>query len=88
MGLYEKSFAEAFSKLLAKSGITCYQIHEYTHLDQAYLSRLKNGEKKNPSPETIMKISLAICHFSNKIKLSDIEKLLNSVGRSILSIKD
>jgi len=87
MGLYENNFTEAFLKLITKSGVTRYQIHQFTHLDQAYLSRLKSGEKNNPSPETIVKIGLAICHFNNKITLSDIELLLNSTGRS-LRIKD
>ena len=87
MGLYENNFTEAFLKLITKSGVTPYQIHQFTHLDQAYLSRLKSGEKNNPSPETIVKIGLAICHFNDKIKLSDIEVLLNSTGRS-LRIKD
>lgn len=87
MGLYQNNFAEAFSKLIAKSGATCYQIHQFTHLDQAYLSRLKSGERNSPSPETIVKIGLAICHLNDKIKLSDIETLFNSTGRS-LSIKD
>ena len=83
MGLYQNNFAEAFSKLIAKSGVTCYQIHQFSHLDQAYLSRLKSGEKNGPSPETIVKIGLAICHLNNKVKLSDIEALFNSTGRSL-----
>jgi len=83
MGLYQNNFAEAFSKLTAKSGVTCYQIHTFAHLDQAYLSRLKNGEKNSPSPETVVKIGLAICHFNDKINLYDIEVLLNSTGRSL-----
>ena len=83
MGLYQNNFAEAFSKLIDKSGITGYQIHQFTHLDQAYLGRLKSGEKNNPSPETIVKIGLAICHFNDKIKISEIEVLFKSVGRSL-----
>ena len=83
MGLYQNNFTEAFSKLIAKSGVTGYQIHQFTHLDQAYLGRLKSGEKNNPSPETIVKIGLAICCFNDKIKLFDIEALFNSTGRSL-----
>lgn len=83
MGIYRNNFAEVFSKLIAKSGVTCYQIHKFAHLDQAYLSRLKSGEKTGPSPETIVKISLAICHLNDKIKIYDIEQLLNSTGRSL-----
>ncbi len=83
VGLYQNNFVEAFSKLVARSGVTCYQIHQFTHLDQAYLSRLKSGEKNSPSPETIVKIGLAICHFNDKIKISEIEVLFKSVGRSL-----
>jgi hypothetical protein len=88
MGIYSNNFSYVFSALLGKSQISCYKISEYTHLDQGYLSRLSSGEKKNPSSETIMKISLAICHFNQNIKLSDIEKLFNAVGRTIISPKD
>jgi len=83
MSLYPNDFAQAFSNLLVKSGVSCYQINQFTDLDQAYLSRLKSGEQNNPSPETILKIGLALCHLSDKIKIYDIEKLLNSTGRSL-----
>ena len=83
MGLYQNNFAEAFSKLMDKSGVTCYKIHQFTHLDQAYLSRLKSGGKNSPSPETIVKIGLAFCHLNDKIKISEIEILFKSVGRSL-----
>ena len=83
MGLYDNNFAEVFSKLITKSGVSCYRIYQFTHLDQAYLGRLKTGERKNPSPETIVKIGLAFCHFNDKIKISEIEVLFKSVGRSL-----
>ncbi len=82
-GLYSNNFSEVFSKILEEANITCYQLNNYTNLDQAYLSRLKSGEKSNPSPETIMKISLGLVHCSSKVKLSDIENLFKSVGRSL-----
>lgn len=82
-GVYTNSFAKAFSQLLEKAGTSCYKISQFTHLDQAYLSRLKDGEKHNPSPETIIKISLALIHESEKITPYDINKLFKSVGRSL-----
>ena len=85
MGLYESNdFPAVFSRLLEKTGTSCYRISEFTHLDEAYLSRLRSGEKKNPGPETVVKIALALAHFSDKVDLYDVEVLLNSVGRSIL----
>ena len=82
-GIYASNFSVVFSRLLEKTNISCYQIHQFTHLDQGYLSRLKKGEKNNPGPETILKISLAFTHWSKDVKLYDIERLFNSVSRSI-----
>ena len=83
VGIYRNNFSLTFSKLLERSGVSCYQISQYTHLDQAYLSRLKSGQKNNPSTETVMKISLALTHYSDQVSLYDIEALFKSVGRSI-----
>lgn len=84
MAIYDNNFSVAFTGLLKRFGVTCYQIGKYTGLDQAYLSRLNNGEKTNPSPETIMKICLALAHYSEKIMLHDLESLFRSVGRSVI----
>ena len=83
-GLYREDFSLIFSKLIERAGISCYQISQYSHLDQAYLSRLRSGEKNNPSPETVMEIGLALAHLGGNISLYDVEGLFNSVGRSIL----
>ena len=81
--LYEKDFSTAFGRILGKANISCYQISQFCHIDEAYLSRLRNGTKNNPSPATLVKISLALVHCSDRITLHDIECLFNSVGRSI-----
>jgi len=54
-GIYNNDFPSAFSKLLEKTGVSCYRIHSFTDIDQAYLSRLRSGEKDNPSPEIMVK---------------------------------
>jgi DNA-binding Xre family transcriptional regulator len=82
--LYIKGFSEIFSRLLSRSNVSCYQISHYTGIDQAYLSRLRNGEKYTPSTEVILKICIALAHFGTEVKLSDIEEPLNSVGRTIV----
>jgi hypothetical protein len=81
--LYDRDFSMVFNQLLGKANISCYKISEFTHIDQGYLSCLRNGTKKNPGPEIVMKIGLALVHCSDKISLVDIERLFNSVGRSI-----
>ena len=82
-GIYTKHFAEVFASLLSRSGVSCYQISQYADINQAYPSRLKNGEKNNPSPEIVMRIGLALVHCSNRIRMSDIEKLFNATGRTL-----
>ncbi|MBC8273720.1 MAG: hypothetical protein H8E40_01950 [Chloroflexi bacterium] len=82
-GLYSNDFSRVFSELIDKTGASCYKISEYAHLDQAYISRLRNGGRNNPSAEIVMRIGLALAHFNKNITATDIEKLFNSVGRSI-----
>lgn len=83
MPLYFEDFPKVFSELLNKTGVTCYKIEQYTGLDQGYLSCLKNGKKKNPGPEVVVKISIALAHFSQDIEMMDIEDIFNSIGRSL-----
>jgi len=83
MTLYANDFSKAFSKLLEKYDVTCYQISKYVHLDEAYLSRLRSGEKGNPGPEAVVRICLALAHFNNKLELHDFETLFRAVGRSL-----
>jgi hypothetical protein len=82
-GLYIDQFSEVFSRLLEKSGISCYGVSKFSGIDQAYLSRLRKGDKDHPSPEVVMRISLALAHCSDKLSLHDIEELFNSTGRTL-----
>jgi transcriptional regulator with XRE-family HTH domain len=83
-GVYSDSFAQTFSELLKQFNISCYQISEFTHLNEGYLSRLRNGEKTNPSRETVLRIGIALAHCSDKVTLSDIETLFRSISLSIV----
>jgi hypothetical protein len=73
--------------LLEKGGISCYGVSKFSGIDQAYLGRLRKGDKDHPSPEVVMRISLALVHWSDKLSLYNIEELFNSTGRT-LNIKD
>jgi transcriptional regulator with XRE-family HTH domain len=87
VGLCRERLSEVLDNLLEESGVSCYKISNYTGIDEAYLSRLRNGEKHNPSLEVLIKIALALAYFSSKISIHDIEELLNSTGRT-LNVKD
>jgi len=74
---YNKDFSIIFDQLLAKANLSCYRISKFSHIDHCYLSCLINGTKKNPGPQIIMRIGLALAHYS------DNEILIKSVGLSI-----
>lgn len=82
-GILNNQFPDRFSSLLEKSGVTCYQISEFTGIDQAYLSRLRNGSKHNPSAEVVIRIGLAIVRYRQGINLYHVEQLLNSAGYTL-----
>lgn len=83
MALFSNEFAKTFSDLITKSGVSCYRISQFVNIDEAYLSRLRDGQKTNPSPETVVRICLALAHFSDKLDIADFERLFNASGRSL-----
>jgi len=90
MKLFSKDFGKTLLKILELSGVSCYEIGKRADIDQAYLSKLKNSEKNNPSPEIIMRICLAIAlgAKNNKtIEIRHFEDLFNAVGRTLFTRK-
>ena len=84
MGLFSDNFAGVFRDLVEKSGVTRYRIAQYSHVDEAYLCRLMEGEKTNPSPEIVVRISLSLAHLSDKITIYDIDRLFKAIGHPLL----
>ena len=68
-------FAKVLKKLRLKSGKSRYELSKLTALDQSFLGRLETGEK-NPSRNTVLKLSLALVHNNSSITLDDIDELL------------
>jgi len=83
MAIYSNNFDKIYSKLLDELEVTNYEVSKFTHIDQGYLSSLRNGHKNNPSPEILVKIGLALAHYGNKVKMKHIEELFNAAGRSL-----
>ena len=83
MPLYFNNFSKVLSDLLEKTGVTPYKIAQYTGIDQGYISRLRIGKKTNPGPEVVVRLSLALVHFNDKIEIYDIEELFQAIGRSL-----
>ena len=81
--IYSDNFSKALYRLLREGRVTSYKICQFTGIDPAYLSRLISGKKTNPSVEVLFKISLALVSLNDRITVQDIERLFNSVGRTI-----
>ena len=82
-GILSNQFPEKFSNLLERSGVSCYQISEFSGIDQAYLSRLRNGLQRNPSAELVIKIGMGLVRYGKGINLYHIEQLLSSAGYTL-----
>lgn len=83
--LFPNYFTSTFRNLVKKSRVTCYRISQYSHVDEAYLWRLMKGDKNNPSPETVVKISLALAHLSDNTTIYDINDLFKAIGHPLLT---
>lgn len=83
IGVFSNNFKEVFTALLKKSGVSRYMISKYAHVDEPYIHRLWNGEKKNPSPEIVIRIGFALVRLSRDITIYDIDELLKSIGHTL-----
>ena len=73
-------FASALKRLRLKAGKSRYKLAQWTGLSEAYLLRLENGERTNPSRDVVMLISLGLAWNCQAIDLYDIEELMLSAG--------
>lgn len=78
-------FIFLIKEIRMKKGITQEELSRRTGITQNYLSELENNRKKNPSFETVLKISLALGEEIRKIYIatSDIENLKKKMNELI-----
>ena len=65
---------------MAKAKKSKHELHRVTGLDQAYLKRLENGSKANPSRETVLMLAFALVRGNEAIELYDVDELLLAAG--------
>ena len=83
IGVFSNNFKEVFNELVKKSGASRYMISKHAHVDEPYILRLSNGEKKNPSPEIVIRICFALVRLSSDITIYDLDELLKSIGHTL-----
>ena len=62
----------------AKTRISWYRMSDFSGIDRAYLSRLKNGQATNPSVNTVFRLSCALT--KDGAERYDLDRLLISAG--------
>ena len=73
-------FGVGLRRLREKAKKSRYRLAQFSGLDEAYLSRLESGERRNPSRDTVMKLGLALVEDSSEVSIYDINELLLSAG--------
>ena len=73
-------FASALKRLRVKAGKSRYKLAQWTGLSDAYLLRLENGERSNPSRDVVILLALALVSNGKSIDTYDIEELMLSAG--------
>ena len=79
-GSVRPEFSELLQQLRGRAKKSRYELHKVTGLDQAYLKRLEDGSKDNPSRETVLMLSFALVRGNEVIDIEDIDELLLAAG--------
>ena len=77
---HSTEFSAALKRLREKSGKSRYKLAQYSGLDEAYVSRLESGGRRNPSRDVVVKLSLALVQDSSEVSIHDVNELLLSAG--------
>ena len=67
-GEMQSEFQKVLQRLITQSGKSTTAIANLSGCDRAYILRLINGEKVNPSPETVARIWLGVCMDAEVVK--------------------
>lgn len=71
-------FASTLKQLRLKAGKSKYRLAQYSGLDQAYIHRLENGERRNPSRDVVLMLAIALVENSDGVNVHDVDELLLS----------
>ena len=74
------SFGETLKGLRQRSGRSRYRLAQYCGISEAYILRLENGERSNPSRDVVLMLGLALLNGSDTLDIWDVDVLLLSAG--------
>lgn len=74
------TFGEALQRVRRKAGKSRYKLAQWCGINEAYVLRLENGERNNPSRDVVLMLALALVHNSPLLDFYDIDGLLMAAG--------
>ena len=83
IGVFSNNFTRIFREFVKKSGVSSHEISKYAHVDEPYVYHLLKGDKKNPSPEIVIRIGFALARLSDKITIDELDELIESIGHTL-----
>ena len=83
VGVFSNNFTRIFRELVKKSEVSPHKISKYAHVDEPYIYHLLKGDKKNASPEIVIRIGFALARLNDRITIDELDELLKSIGRTL-----
>ena len=74
------TFADTLKKLRTGAGKSRYRLAQFSGINEAYILRLENGQRVNPSRDVVMMLGLALVQNSDSVNIWDIDEMLLSAG--------
>lgn len=74
----QTEFSRVLKRLLDKSGKTQYQLAKDSEVDEAYVFRLVNGERRKPSRDMVIKLGMGLMRGAYSLDINDVNALLMS----------
>ena len=79
----DTKFQGQLKKMLEKTGLTVYGLAAKSDVDPAYVRRLINGERRNPSRDVVATLGETLLGVSNEVTEQDVGRLLEAAGYSV-----
>jgi len=76
-------FQKTLNKLMNKCKIPTYALAQVADVDPSYLQRLRNGERRRPGRDVVIRLATAMAEYSEVISDKDVRRLIESAGHTV-----
>ncbi len=82
------TFAVTLARMRQMAKKSRYRLAQYSGIDQAYVMRLENGDKANPSRDVVLMLAFSLMEGSKDMGLHHVDELLLAAGYAPLRKRD